>query len=277
MEGRAVCPLDDRHSGPSSPLATVASPSGDRMSLLRVDLLSRSFGGVVAVRDVSFELEEGEIIGLVGPNGSGKTTLLNLITGIYAPDSGLVALKGKRISGKLPHQVARQGIGRTYQTPRLFDSLTVGENMVIAEGGPDSARQVFRWWSRSRAILDLMITSILRDAGLTQLAGRKAGELAYGHRKRVDFLRCLTRCPHVILLDEPVAGLNSSEKLGFVKLLQKAQQELNVSMVVVDHDIDFIRSVCTRLVVLSSGSVVCAGDVAEVLANPIAKRAYFGV
>lgn len=247
------------------------------MSLLRVDSVSRSFGGVAAVHDVSFELDEGEILGLVGPNGSGKTTLLNLITGIYAPDSGLVALKGKRISGKLPHQIARQGIGRTYQTPRLFDSLTVGENLVIAAGGPDSARQVFRWWLRSRASVDPRITSILRDAGLIQLADRKAGELAYGHRKRVDFLRCLTRYPHMILLDEPVAGLNSSEKLGFVKLLQKARQEFDLSMIVVDHDIDFIRSVSTRLVVLSSGSVVCAGDVAEVLANPVAKRAYFGV
>lgn len=234
---------------------------------LSVRAARKTFGGLVAVNDVSFEVRAGELLGLIGPNGSGKTTMLNLISGALAPTSGEIALGGARISGLAPHHIARRGVARTFQLVRMLPSLDAEGNVM--------AGAVFghnRLWGEPARKL---AHALLDRVGLRGRAHMPVGAMTYIDQKRVELARALASDPRVLLLDEWLAGLNPSElKIGMT-LIGELRRE-GRTIIMVEHVMDAIRELCDRCVVMSSGVKIAEGGVAETLADPEVVRAYLG-
>jgi ABC-type branched-subunit amino acid transport system ATPase component len=252
----------------------------DGEPLLRVDRVSHEFAGLRALSAVSLNVRRGEIVGLIGPNGSGKTTLFNLITGIYPVRQGQILLEGRDLTGATGHEIAAAGIMRTFQNPRVFASLGLAEHAVIpmrVVSHPVSFMDFFRqlgtsWRAHSSAAED-----ILRQLALDSTNGAlAAGALPYGRRRVLEIARCLAGSPKLLLLDEPTAGLNSDEMHEVHGLLERLGASLGLTMIVIDHDIEFIERLCSRLVVLSNGQILCEGPCDEVLRAPQVAAAYFG-
>jgi branched-chain amino acid transport system ATP-binding protein len=236
-------------------------------TLLSVDTVRKSFGGLVAVNDVSFDVRDGELLGLIGPNGSGKTTMLNLISGALKPTSGSIQLNGEEIGGAPAHRIAQRGVARTFQLVRVLPSLTAEENVV--------AGCVFghmRLWgdeARERA------RTLLERVGLGGRGGQRTGAMTYIDQKRLELARALASDPRLLLLDEWLAGLNPSElKLG-IALVRDVRND-GRTIIMVEHVMDAIRSLCDRVVVMSSGTKIADGGAAQVLADPEVVRAYLG-
>jgi branched-chain amino acid transport system ATP-binding protein len=235
--------------------------------LLAVEAARKSFGGLVAVNDVSFELNPGELIGLIGPNGSGKTTMLNLISGALKPTAGRIALDGQTISGRPAHAISRAGIARTFQLVRVLPSLTVEDN-VIAGAVFGHARV---WGAQARDAA----RTLLDRVGLSGRARMAPGALTYIDQKRLELARALAGGPRVLLLDEWLAGLNPSElKIG-IDLVAELRAE-GRAIIMVEHVMDAIRSLCDRCVVMNSGAKIAEGAVEDVLSDPEVVRAYLG-
>lgn len=225
--------------------------------------LAKSYGGVDAVRSVSLAVGYGEIVGVIGPNGSGKTTTFDMLAGNTEPDAGEVRIAGKLVERSQPHQLARMGLGRTFQLTRLFLELTVYENLASSIGRPNS-----ELW----AGVDELLTRI----GLADRLSTRAGSLSFGQQKLVEVVRALVRRPEVLLLDEPFAGINETMEVELAELIKYVQFERETAIVLIDHEMRMIRSLCDRVYLLEQGQVVMDGPTEMVLTDERTKEAYFG-
>jgi ABC-type branched-subunit amino acid transport system ATPase component len=240
-------------------------------SLLRIEGLCRTFGGVRAVDDCSFTVEEGTVTGLIGPNGSGKTTIFNIITGYLTADAGRVHFAGDEVTGHHTGRLYRAGLSRTFQQARVFPQLTVLENLIVAAG--------YRWWQlfslRVRAADRERASHLLAEFRLGPLAEVSAAELSYGQRKLLEFAAVLMSSPRLVLLDEPTAGVNPV----MVETMERHIRERNaagITFLIVEHDMTFVMRLCDPVVVLDAGRPVFTGPPAEVQNNPLVLDAYLG-
>lgn len=224
------------------------------------------FGGLAALSEVTLELDEGDILGLIGPNGSGKTTLVNVLSGYTEPQAGSVLLNGQEVLGSSPENLAREGICRTFQGGRLFGRLTVEENIEVGAAAAGASRAESR-----RLALELMDRFDLRA-----YRGMPAGSVPYGVARLVVVARALAGGPHFLLLDEPAAGLDEVESEQLVTVLQSLLAEFGCGMIVIDHDMRFMGALCQRLHVLIEGRTVLSGDATEVLAHATVIESYLG-
>jgi branched-chain amino acid transport system ATP-binding protein len=242
------------------------SQSND-MPLLAVDGLHKSFGGLVAAYALSFRIERGEILGLIGPNGSGKTTVLNLISGEQRPDHGEIRLSGENITGLRPFQISRRGVARTFQLVRVLPGMTALENVMV--GGMFTSARILPSQARREAAEKLV------QVGLAGKQDVPAGRLTYIDQKRLELGRALATRPRLLLLDEWLAGLNPTELALGIDLVQTICQS-GVTMILVEHVMLAVRTLCDRVIVMDAGSKVAEGKPDAVLANPEVVRAYLG-
>ncbi|PWH14842.1 MAG: ABC transporter ATP-binding protein [Anaerolineae bacterium] len=233
---------------------------------LIVERVTKNFAGLRALDSVSLNLKRGEILGLIGPNGSGKTTLINVITGLLPLDSGRVFIGEVEITNKPPYEIARAGLGRTFQTIRLFRELTVMENVEVAAVSRGCSRKE----AKRRAL------QAIEELGLEGWVGRLAGELPYGLERRVEIARAFALQPDFLLLDEPAAGLNEEESDELLNMLAPIPQRKGLGLLIVDHDMRLIMRLCHRLHVLSYGKTIGEGTPEEVRRIPQVIEAYLG-
>ena len=233
--------------------------------ILAISGLSKQFGGVTALAGVDLAIEEGEILGVVGPNGSGKTTLFNVVTGVHKPSGGTVLFRGRDITGLAPHAISRTGIGYTFQQAMAFAGLGVLENVQIA--GEHARAGTASPWPTPQALLDFV--------GLSALAGEKAGVLPFGSLRLLGLALALATRPSLLLLDEPAAGLNDRETTALVGLVRQLPGH-GITVCVIDHDMKLMQMLCRRLAVLDFGSKIADGPTEAVLADPKVLDVYLG-
>jgi branched-chain amino acid transport system ATP-binding protein len=246
-----------------------------RKTVLQVQGVKKHFGGVKAVDGVTFEVFEGEILGLIGPNGCGKSTLFNCILGQLEPTEGTVHLDGKLIGGKSPEELNRMGVSRTFQLLQVFPQLTVRENLILA-GQEHRGSMLTRLLGRSDAGLTPDADRMIAFFKLGHLADEKAGGLSYGQQKLLDCAMAFMAGPRLVLLDEPAGGVNLTMLGSLKERLQAINKEQGATFVVIEHNMDFVMSISDRVVVMSEGKVLAVGKPSEIMANAHVIEAYLG-
>jgi branched-chain amino acid transport system ATP-binding protein len=244
------------------------------MSVLAVRSLSRSFGGVRAVDEVSFAIGRGEFLAMIGPNGAGKSTCFNMINGQLAPDSGTILLEGQDIAGMAPRNIWRLGVGRTFQVAASFSSMTVIENVQMALISP--AREIYRLWRPAAALHRERALDLLAQVGMRDAADRPSRELAYGDVKRVELAVALANEPRLLLMDEPTAGMGARERHALIKLVKRLVVERNISVLFTEHSMDVVFAFADRIIVLARGQLIADGDAATIRGNAQVRDVYFG-
>ncbi len=251
------------------------------MSLLELRQVGKIFGGLRAVNDVSFAVEKGSIFGLIGPNGAGKTTLFNVITGVYTPEHGSILFAGKSIAGQRPAAIAAIGIARTFQNIRIFRTMTVEENVMVAGHHLHTATiadAMFRThrYQRDETALRKRARELLDILGLGELAGEAAGSLPYGSQRRLEIARALMLSPELLLLDEPAAGMNSQEALTLNDQVRFLRDQLGLTVVLVEHNMAVVMNLCERIHVVDHGETIAEGSPAEIKTDAKVLAAYLG-
>ncbi len=251
------------------------------MALLEVKELTKHFGGLTAVGDVSLELNEGELVGLIGPNGAGKTTLFNLLTGVYEPSEGSVTLDGNSLNGKKPYTIASLGLSRTFQNIRLFKNMTVIENVLV---GMENKRRSHLLASFLRLPQFYANESDLRQKALALLkifnledkAETLAKNLPYGQQRRLEIVRALATEPKILFLDEPAAGMNPQETAELTGLIRQIKEEFDITIMLIEHDMSLVMDVTERIYVLEYGRLIAEGTPEEIKTNKRVIEAYLG-
>jgi branched-chain amino acid transport system ATP-binding protein len=244
-------------------------------AVLQVNGLEKAFGGIRAVNGVSFEVHEGEILGLIGPNGSGKSTLFNCILGQLPPSAGEVRIDGRAITGMRPCQLNRLGVGRTFQLLQVFPQLTVRENLVLA-GQEHRGSMWSRLVGRRDAGLGSAADRMIEFFRLAQLAGEKAGALSYGQQKLLDVAMAFMAGPRLVLLDEPAGGVNLTMLADLRERLRAINEAQKATFVVIEHNMDFVMSLCTRILVLAEGRIIAEGPPGDIRNDRRVIDAYLG-
>lgn len=249
--------------------------------LLDVQDLSMRFGGLVAVDGVALQLLPQEIFAIIGPNGAGKTTVFNCISGFYTPSSGSINLQGARLDGLGSHQVARKGVVRTFQNVRLFKSMTALENLLVAQHQHNKVSVLAGLFNTAgyrrqeqQAIARAM--HWLEYMGIADFANREAGNLAYGHQRRLEIARCMITEPKLLMLDEPAAGLNPQEKKELQHLIGRLRDEYQVTILLIEHDMGLVMGVSERILVMEYGKPIAMGLPEEIRNNEKVIKAYLG-
>ncbi|HRE88793.1 MAG TPA: ABC transporter ATP-binding protein [Myxococcota bacterium] len=249
--------------------------------LLKLDRVTKRFGGLTAVSDVSFALEEGEVVGLIGPNGAGKTTVFNLITGVYQPSSGRIAVMGQPTAKKTPDRITALGVARTFQNIRLFREMSALDNVKVGftlknRYGLFASFLHTRAWREEERETERQAMQLLETMGLADLAHEQAGGLAYGPQRRLEIARALATSPRLLILDEPAAGMNPQEKDELAKMVVDIKRRFGLTLLVIEHDMKFVMGLCERIIVLDYGRVIARGTPDEIRRDPAVIAAYLG-
>ena len=255
------------------------------MSVLKVTGLTKNFGGLSAVSNVNMEIEQGELIGLIGPNGAGKTTLFNLLTGVYDPSEGTIELnvdgKMTSIGGKKPYVISRLGISRTFQNIRLFKELTVLDNVRIAmhqsvKTGVIASILRLPCYYKEEEEIEKRAMDLLETVNLAEHAMDLAKNLPYGKQRRLEIARALATEPKILFLDEPAAGMNPQETAELTTLIHDIKDRFHLTIVLIEHDMSLVMSICERIYVLDYGRLIARGNPAQIKSNKRVIEAYLG-
>ncbi len=243
--------------------------------------ISKHFGGVRAVADVSIDVRRGEIMSVIGPNGAGKTSVLNMVSGFYHPDTGTISLKGADITNEKPSEIARLGVARTFQNIALFKGLSVLDNLMLGRHVRMKAgvlSSILYWGPAQREEVEhrRWVESLIDFLKLQDLRKQPAGALAYGLQKRVELGRALALDPSLLLLDEPMAGMNQEEKEDMARYVLDVNEEWGTTVVLIEHDMGVVMDISDRIAVLDRGEKIAEGNADEVRANPAVIQAYLG-
>ncbi|MBV9558547.1 MAG: ABC transporter ATP-binding protein [Pseudolabrys sp.] len=244
------------------------------MSVLDIRSLSKAFGGVHAVRDVSFSIGKGEFLAMIGPNGAGKSTCFNMINGQLAPDSGDILFEGRNLAGLKPRDIWRLGVGRTFQVAATFASMTVAENVQMAL--LSHHRDLYRFWPAAASLHRDRALELLDQVGMKDAADRASRELAYGDVKRVELAIALANEPRLLLMDEPTAGMAPRERNDLIALVKKLVVERGISVLFTEHSMDVVFAFADRIVVLARGRLIADGNAQAIRDNPQVREVYFG-
>src|SRR5687767_1221326 len=248
--------------------------------MLNLSGLSKSFGGLQVLQNVTFTIPEGGIVGLIGPNGAGKTTVFNLITGLLLPSEGRIEFLGRELNGMAPYQVNRCGVARTFQNIRIFKEMSVLENVLVAirpQRNHSPARVLLSSHGvrHSRQREEELARELLRRVSLLDTADQAAGTLSYGAQRRLEIARALATAPKLLLLDEPAAGMNPVEKQQLMDEIIKLDEN-GVSILLIDHDMGFVMGMCKQIIVMNFGRVIAMGTPQQIRQNPQVIAAYLG-
>jgi branched-chain amino acid transport system ATP-binding protein len=243
-------------------------------ALLSVEGLTKSYGGVHAVRGVSFALKAGEILALIGPNGAGKSTCFDMLNGQKSPDSGRITLLGVDTTGHAPREIWRLGVGRTFQITATFPTMTVRENVQVALVSHHG--QLFNLWSSTPKLSREQAGRLLELVGMSGYADRPCGELAYGDLKRLELAVALANQPKLLLMDEPTAGMAPRERIELMRLTAQIAREQSIGVLFTEHDMDVVFEHADRILVLNRGSLIAEGTPAEVRGNTEVRAVYLG-
>lgn len=250
-------------------------------NLLTVKNVGISFGGLKAVNDINFTMKKGELLGLIGPNGAGKTTLFNMLSGVYTPTEGEIFLEDKKINGLRPDKLSKEGIARTFQNIRLFDNLTVLDNVKLAMnqymnyGMLTGMFRLPNYWKEENEATDKAL-EILKLFDLEKYFRTFAGSLPYGAQRKLEIARAMATRPKVLLLDEPAAGMNESETQDLMASIRLIREKTGVSILLIEHDMNLVLGITERLIVLNYGEILAEGNPRDVISNKEVVKAYLG-
>jgi branched-chain amino acid transport system ATP-binding protein len=252
----------------------MAPSGGEAMSVLAIRSLSKAFGGVRAVNDVTFEIEQGEFLAMIGPNGAGKSTCFNMINGQLKPDSGQILFEGSDIAGLEPRAIWRLGVGRTFQVAATFSSMTVIENVQMAL--ISHAGETYELWRAAAELHRDRALDLLSQVGMREAADRPSRELAYGDIKRIELAIALANQPRLLLMDEPTAGMAPRERNDLIALVKQLVVERGTSVLFTEHSMDVVFAFADRVIVLARGRLIADGDPAAIRNNVQVREVYFG-